>query len=410
MKKVLVLGASALALGFGMSAAHAEDPLKLTLSGGAQEAIGYVGNEDGKNNVTAGQKLGKVYQFGDGSIDFDAKTKLDSGITVEFNAAYNVSANADGGAAVGGHTSLSGTNNAGSASGSTGFALKGNGFSENDWIAFSGSFGKFEFGDDFNAAFQAHNDAPYFGMIGGYNWGRNNGYIGSPILTGAGQLNDQTVMFDDYESTKTVYTTPSFAGFGAAVSYAPYANSGDHCCGAQSNSDFATGGGDDYSAVVFYKGDMGDAKVNVDVGYVFENAGNTRGIDGGVSVSIKGITVGGSWLNRTAQTSGASNALKVADGVGNTWDLGLGYETGPWGVTIGYMYSNSFATGGAGFNGAALNGDEKWTMIPVTAKYNLGPGITLNTEVGWAQWKTPDNQSADQVSGIYALLGTTVSF
>ena len=63
---------------------------------------------------------------------------------------------------------------------STGYAQKGLPSSENDWIAFSGSFGKLEIGDDFNAAFQAHNDAPYFGMVGGYNWGRNSGYIAGP--------------------------------------------------------------------------------------------------------------------------------------------------------------------------------------------------------------------------------------
>ena len=97
MKKILVMGASALALGIGMSAAHAEDPLKLTLSGGAQEAFGYVGNPNNKNNGTPG----KIWQFGDGSIDFDAKTKLDNGITVEFNAALNISGNNDGGAARG---------------------------------------------------------------------------------------------------------------------------------------------------------------------------------------------------------------------------------------------------------------------------------------------------------------------
>ena len=407
MRKYLVLGASALALGIGSSAARAEDPLKLTLSGGAQEAFGYVGNPDNKNNVgvNVGTHLGQIWEFGDGSIDFDAKTKLDNGVTVEFNAALNISGNADGGAARG---SAAPTINAGPAQigTSNGFALKGINTSENDWIAFSGSFGKIEIGDDFNSAFQVHNDAPYYGMVGGYNWGRNNGYIAGP---GIGWANDQTVMFDDYEATKVVYTTPSFSGIGASVSYTPAAISGDVCCGAP-NADEAVGGGDDFSAAAFYKGDMGDAKVNLDIGYVFENAGNTRGIDVGASVSIHGFTIGGSFLNRATTTSNASAALQSGDGVGDTWDIGVGFETGPWGLGIGYMRSSWAAAGLAGFAGAAVTGNNSWQEVPGSVRYNLGPGITLNAEIGWASWHTSDGQSQDQISGMWLLGGTTVSF
>jgi hypothetical protein len=410
MKKVLVLGASALALGFGVSAAHAEDPLKLTLSGGAQEAFGYVGNPGNKNNGAPG----KIWQFGDGSVDFDAKTKLDNGITVEFNAALNISGNNDGGAARG---SVPATNNQ-----TTGYSPKGLPSSENDWIAFSGSFGKIEIGDDFNAAFQAHNDAPYFGMVGGYNWGRNSGYIAGPVLGGAGvganigtQVgNIQNVMFDDYEASKVVYTTPSFAGFGASVSFTPSANSADACCGAQGKASTA-GGGEDEAAAIFYKGDFGDAKFSADVGYVLEQAGGARGIDGGVSVNIKGFTVGGAFEDRSIV--GTSSALKkIGDTVGLTWDIGVGYEAGPWGVTVGYMDASGYGGNGiagtaqTGSGGALLNGDEKWYMIPVTVKYAIGPGITLNSELGYAKWSTPDSVAADQIDGIYALLGTTVSF
>lgn len=409
MKKILVMGASALALGFGVSAAHAEDPMKLTLSGGAQEAFGYVGNPNGKNNGAPG----KIWQFGDGSIDFDAKTKLDSGITVEFNAALNISGNGDGGAARG---SVPGSTNQ-----STGFALKGLPSSENDWIAFSGSFGKIEIGDDFNAAFQAHNDAPYFGMVGGYNWGRNSGYIAGPVLGNAAggtvgtQIgNIQNVMFDDYEASKVVYTTPSFSGFGVSASFTPAANSADACCGALGKASTA-GGGEDKSAAIFYKGDMGDAKVSGDVGYTLEQAGGARGIDVGLSVSFKGFTVGGAWLNRAAIGS-ASTLKKVGDTVGDTWDLGIGYETGPWGVTVGYMQASAKGGDGTAANsltgsgGALVNGDIKWQEVPVTVKYAFGPGITLNLEAGYAKWTTPDGAAADKIDGVYGLVGTTVSF
>jgi len=419
MKKILVLGASALALGFGVSAAHAEDPLKLTLSGGAQEAFGYVGNPDNKNNGNPG----KIYEFGDGSIDFDAKTKLDNGITVEFNAALNISGNNDGGAAKGSQPTVVGNQ----AVTSTGYAQKGLPSSENDWIAFSGGFGKLEIGDDFNAAFQAHNDAPYFGMIGGYNWGRNSGYIGGPSLTGASgqggaglkisnQIgNIQTVGFDDYEATKLVYTTPSFGGFGVSASFTPQANSSDACCGAASQTGDANGGVDE-SAALFYKGDLGDAKLNLDVGYTLEQAGGARIIDGGLNVSFKGFTVGGAFANRGREGSAATELMKIADTFGNTWDIGVGYESGPWGVTLGYMRSEAPGGNGkvdesmTGNNGTKLDGNQQWYDVPVTVKYTLGPGITLNLEAGYANWKTPDGETKDQIDGIYSLLGTTVSF
>ena len=415
MQKYLVFGASALALGFGVSVAHAEDPLKLTLSGGAQEAFGYVGNPDNKND----NNPGKIYQFGDGSVAFDAKTKLDNGITVEFNAALNISGNNDGGAARGSEPTSSG----GQTLSSTGYSPKDLPSSENDWIAFSGSFGKVEIGDDFNAAFQAHNDAPYFGAIGGFNWGRNSGFIGGPVLGGAGAHgvgnqvgNIQTVMFDDYEASKVVYTTPSFSGFGVTASFTPQANSADNCCGASSQTAGAAySGGVDEAAAIFYKGDFGDAKVNLDVGYVLEQAGGARGIDAGASVSFKGFTVGGSVVNRAKEGS-ATELQKIGDTTGNTWDLGIGYESGPWGVTIGYMDAQATAGNGiaaqsqTGFGGAILNGNQEFQMVPVTAKYTIGAGITLNLEAGYDKWTTPDGKTQDQIDGFYGLLGTTVSF
>jgi hypothetical protein len=416
MQKYLVFGASALALGFGVSVAHAEDPLKLTLSGGAQEAFGYVGNPDSKNN----NNPGKIYQFGDGSVAFDAKTKLDNGITVEFNAALNISGFNDGGAAIGSAPAASG----GQALATTGYAEKNLPSSENDWIAFSGSFGKFEIGDDFNAAFQAHNDAPYFGAIGGFNWGRNSGFIGGPVLGAAGPHavgnqvgNIQTVMFDDYEASKVVYTTPSFGGFGVTASFTPEASSADFCCGAlsQTGGNAHYSGGTDEAVAAFYKGDMGDAKFNADVGYVQEQAGGVRGIDFGVSVNIKGFTVGGSFVNR-AHVGSATELQKIGDTAGNTYDIGIGYESGPWGVTIGYMDAQGEAGNGiladsqTGFGGAVISGEQEFQMVPVTAKYTIGQGITLNLETGYEKWTTPDGKSQDNYDGFYGLLGTTVSF
>jgi hypothetical protein len=405
-----LLGASALALGIGMSAAHAEDPLKLTLSGGAQEAFGYVGNPDNKNNG----HVGDIWQFGDGSIDFDAKTKLDNGITVEFNAALNISGFNDGGAARGAVSN--------NPANSTGYAEKNLPSSENDWIAFSGSFGKLEIGDDFNAVFQAHNDAPYFGMVGGYNWGRNSGYIAAPVLTNGPQVyNIQTVMFDDYEASKVVYTTPSFSGFGVSASFTPSANSADNCCTTLSGES-TQGGGSAASAAIFYKGDVGDAKVGADFGYTYEQAGSTtRGIDVGLSVGYKGFTVGGSWLNRAYDGSNETAANKLGVSAGNTWDIGVGYETGPWGITVGYMQEEMYGGNGTaavnglvasatGSNGALVNGDVKWQEVPITVKYQMGPGVTLNIETGYAKWTTPDGQGADQIDGVYGLVGTTVSF
>jgi hypothetical protein len=408
MRKVLVLGASALALGFGMSSAHAEDPLKLVLGGGWSGAIGYVGNPDNKNNGNPGH----IFEFDDGSVSFDAKTKLDSGITVEFNAGLNLSKNVDGGGTVGSVASVvTGTGTVAVAG--AGGKNAGQTANENSWVAFSGDFGKFEIGSDFNAAMQAHNDAPYEGAIGGMQYARNGGFIAGPSLKGAGgaasgapNVTGETVLIDDYSADKVVYTTPSMAGFGATVSYTPNISASGSCCGAQARSD--TAGGDLYSSALFYKGNFGDAKVSVDVGYGYVN--DVAGIDGGFSVSIKGFTVGGSLANRKVEGSDQQGAIKRAAGAGTVYDLGVGYDTGPWGVTIGYFHDSAYGLGATGTGGHALTGDEVWDEIPATVKYTFGPGIALTAEVGWSDWTVPDGQGKDQISGIYSLLGTTVSF
>src|ERR1700744_2219702 len=91
MKKVLLLGASALALSVGSTAAFADDPLKVTLSGTGQEWFGYASNS--KSDVG---NISKTFAQSNNSFSLNGSTKLDNGITVGVSFSMNASPGTEG--------------------------------------------------------------------------------------------------------------------------------------------------------------------------------------------------------------------------------------------------------------------------------------------------------------------------
>jgi len=381
------LGVSALALGVGATAARADDPVKLTISGHAMELFGYV-----KNDSSLQQS--KVYDFGDAQIVFDGKTKLDNGITVEVNLSQNQSAGLEGGNYVKDYTAKQIAAN------------------ESDWIAFSGGFGRFEFGDDFNVATLTRfgNDAPYLGQSG-YHWARFGGWVKQPGNNANGV---QTALMDDYQATKAIYQTPVFAGFQLSANYTPNIGNADNN-GATGISETSAGGGDAIATALTYTNTFGGVKINADGEYVFENANNVSGYSAGLSGSLAGFTLGGSILDRKSDhdTTTQTGATFSNPGVGNgvTYDVALQYSNGPWSFAGGYMHGDAKTDLGGQIYGLA---GSRFYAVTGEIQYILGPGITVTLENGYLNWKTADNgqttYSADQNKGFYSLLGTQVNF
>ncbi|HEY1722621.1 MAG TPA: porin [Magnetospirillaceae bacterium] len=417
MKKVLLLGASALALGMGSTAAFADDPLKVTLSGTGQEWFGYASNsKDDVGNVS------KAFAQSNNSFSLNGSTKLDNGITVGVSFTMNASPGTEGSQA---HL----TTAAGSATNSTAYAV-GTGSPETNIVSFAGGFGQVSIGWQPNAALATGLDGPSFG-VGGLSWGRWAGWVDGPahnnLIAGSGV----TSVYDDYWANKIEYATPTMAGFQVTASFTPNMAGVDSGASASGGTNGGWGG-DSTSVALTYAGDFGAAKVKAQVAYTDEQfksyvnpatasystgvavvtasslaaGGTVNGYQGGLSVSFGGLTIGGAVADREAGRS-ATEATKTALSEGLTYDVGVSYTMGPWGIAASYYTSqadnNEYVTGG----------HDTDHYYGVSFQYTLGPGITLDLENALVDYKIDDPGATSNVNknnGWFSVLSTTVNF
>jgi predicted porin len=415
MKKVLLLGASALALGVGSNAAFAEDPLKVTLSGTGQEWFGYA-----SNNKTDVGTVSKAFAQSNNSFSLNGSTKLDNGLTVGVSFSMNASPGTEGSQA---HLSTSGNTQVANA---TAYSV-GTGAPETNIVSFSGGFGSFSIGWQPNAALATSMDAPSFG-VGGLSWGRWAGWIQGPsknnLIAGSGE----TSVYDDYWANKIVYSTPAFMGFQLTGSFTPNMASTDS--GPSSSGANGGWGGDASALALTYGGDFGSAKVKAQAAYVNENFNSFKkttstavlvtgthvdGYQGGLSVSAGGFTVGGAVADRVVSTHGAATPVAAynlktnyADGI--TYDVGVSYTTGPWGVAANYYHSEAKNNNIDGNTTTAGKAHDDYYGIDF--QYTLGPGISVALENALVNYKVESGSAtADKENkGWFSVLSTTVNF
>jgi outer membrane protein OmpU len=411
MKKVLLLGASALALGVGSNAAFADDPLKVTLSGTGQEWFGYATNDKAdKGNVS------KAFSQSNNSFSLNGSTKLDNGITVGISFGMNASPGTEGSQA---HLNT-GTNSANA----TAYSVP-TGSPETNIISFSGGFGSFSIGWQPNAALATSMDGPSFG-VGGLSWGRWAGWVqgtaNGNLIAGSGQ----TSVYDDYWANKVVYSTPAMMGFQVTASFTPNMASTDS--GPSASGANGGWGGDATSVALTYGGDFGAAKFKAQAAWTgenfktFNNTASTGtvngthvdGYQGAVSVSAGGFTVGGAIADRVVSTRGsgtvAGYTLKTAYADGITYDVGVSYVTGPWGVAANYYHSEAKNNNIDGNTTAVGKAHDDYYGIDF--QYTLGPGISIALENAIVTYKTESGSATanEENKGWFSVLSTTVNF
>jgi len=276
MKKYLLIGAMAVALGFGATGARADDMPKaptLTIDGGWDSWLVYqsIGANGKVGGPAAPVAESSAFYFENSNITFSASEKMDNGITVKASLNLNTGAMPWG---------PSGYTNSGANT------LVG---SEN--VTFSGSFGTIDLGRDNNVltANAAGNcpdvagiacDSPYLGV-----WAPNLNPatpLSNPALAAAAFLSGAThggngtgwtTFHDEGPIPEIAYTTPSFSGFQVAVDWqAPYNSAqgpfganecGDGCSVPVNGSGVS---GTAYHGVAIYNGTMGDVSISADAG------------------------------------------------------------------------------------------------------------------------------------------------
>ncbi|WP_417798047.1 porin [Terasakiella pusilla] len=374
MKKLLVASTAIVAVA-AVSSANAADPIKLSVGGYMNQYVGYVSqDEDGQ------QDFAEVNINSETELYFRGSTTLDNGLTI----GVNIDRYADRDDAGGDDVFLQ---------------------------ISSDSLGRLRIGQTKGAAYALSHSAPNVAI--GNNDGDVSDWIARPTQTAKlnsnAANNSEAFVYSDQTMTasegndgqKIVYWTPNLGGFQAGVSYGLDAN------GAAIESAVNVGGGNTnndtaWDVGVAYNGDFGGVTFGADVTFQQNNNGGTTGTlvedrqsyRAGVSVGVAGFTVGGSYRKTNNERS-----IKDVDSSG--WDLGVAYETGPYGVSLSYA---SFEEDSAA-NSTLDDTAKTWVL---GASYDLGAGVTLVGSVFTAEYEdgatavnsTNDNEGTGIVTGL----------
>lgn len=166
------------------------------------------------------------------------------------------------------------------------------------------------------------------------------------------------------DDMKISYFSPSFAGFGAGVSYVP--TDGDDAARISSDVD-----ANSFEAGAGYSGDFGSVSFSAGVGYYHAGlAAEETNFGGTVSVGFGGITIGAQYQSN--------------DGGDDTaFGLGATYDTGPW--NFGVHYADGLDDGGVS--------SDTWNA-GLGASYALAKGVTAGATLEFG-----DDGTDDQFAG-----------
>lgn len=215
------------------------------------------------------------------------------------------------------------------------------------WAYVKGSFGEIRAGAE---------DSPFGAMMTGapsYIAGVTSGTLtGTYLPSGYGAFGHSNQISGDAQ--KIIYYTPRFSGFQVGVSYARAANKNDR--GWEARDDI-------FSIGANYDTSFGSTSITLAGTFETDDNDNDR-FSLGAQLGFGGFTVGGGFADYNNR--------------GEFYNLGVGYEAGPWGVALSGSISEPDG-GGDETNQVSLNG-----------KYDLGPGVSARGYIGYAEVGSQD--------------------
>ena len=312
-------------------------PLKLNLSINMQEWFGIVRHEK-----DAGQDFNTFGVNTDNAIHFKAKTVLNNGMEAETFLRLNV------------YDSRREP--------SVGL--------DEEWISLGGAFGKVYAGAKDSINKSLHNEPVDYGI--GYNdvsvwvlrpvtgpWGR------TPLVNGQARTS-----LEQLASAQPMvgYISPKLAGLQLGLTYVP--NIGT--LGTNSRSVLTTT--NHWDVTLAYTREFHGLSVGLDSGFAHQDAKDSLTVrndlsawNAGFKLGYAGFTLGASFIEAQRPGQHADDSY--------TWNAGLGYANGPWGVS--YTYYQERRRGVYTMDSR----NEMFRAHLVSGKYALGPGVTLKSSV-----------------------------
>ena len=349
MKKIL-LGTSALLLAGMVSASANASNIKLSVGGYANWYTGYVGGNNAMKdaaNVGGERSYQNVPVIGDVEIDFTGETTLQNGIkigaVIELEAVSQDSA----------------------------FAKE-----DQSYVYVDGAFGRFVAGKMDTISKQFHKASKDVGLLG---------VQGSDIglFQPWGMKNMENISTDirNWDDDATLaYISPKFFGFTVAASYSNLDTDATH---NMEGNDVA------YATTLAYNNTFGKVTLDADLSYArfdkeeeFDGGWIEYALATGVRVGVAGFTFGGGYKYQNG---------KDYQGDTKTFDVGVAYETGPYGVSLSYIYEDEDYFGA----------DEKTQMLLASFAYNVTEGVDTFVSLAYVGDK---NEDADRKNA-YILAG-----
>ncbi len=349
MKNVL-MGTSAIALVSAVAAPAAAAEFEMRVGGYFESYVAYAGVDVENASPDAFQDYDGVDSKQDAEIHFRPIITLDNGLRFGANVQLEANTSSDQ--------------------------------IDESFLIVQGSFGEVNLGNENSARYKMHYAAPDVTFLN-VNSGSTTAFI--PISGTASGLNTGDDLFRgtlgatfiengrNNDAARFTYYTPRFAGVQLGVSYARDPDDDDN---SQQNLDDVRLR-DIIDFGVNYVNSFGDIDVAVAGGYGialsdvsedsvggdFPAANNPTVYNVGANVGFAGVTVGGSFSEQ--------NNAGTDDG--QSYDVGISYETGPWGVSFTYFHGEN-----ADDEFGATGPDEELDQYLIGVKYKLAKGVDLS--------------------------------
>ena len=296
------------------------------------------------------------------------------------------------------------------------------------YLVLAGGFGEFRLGSINSGRYSYgwNTDAPAVGI------GINSGWMSTLV---APQNNSgsryrsvglSTVIDFSNDESKITYFTPRFNGFQLTASWTPRGHAtASGSVGQGGSTYFFTGPADEnlintngLDVGLSYSGDFDGVGIEVQAGIATADASNeadSAGLDdpfaynGGLAVSYAGFRAAASFavidepLGLACTGMAVGTATCPGSNEGDSFNIGVGYSTGPWGFSLTYLTGREEGL-------TAVRGDEENSFVAIAASYTLGPGLRMSLSALDIDFDGDAAGPADDNNGIAVIFGVHAGF
>jgi outer membrane protein OmpU len=351
MKKSLLATTAIAALGAVAVASPASAKFEVGVSGYMEQWFGYVDSSDSTN-----RNSDMFDQFTDAEFNVDFKQTLDNGLTI------------------GGQIQVEGQQPAGEI--------------DEQFINIDGSFGRIQIGTDNGAPYLMHYGIASNGI------GIDEGDVAHWIPGAQTDLRTTSTTTNiDNDANKISYFSPRVSGFQFGATYMPNSDDVNAVVPRQDVNGENDGSRDNtFGLAANYVGSFADLSVKASIGYM--DAGADKNVAGQETALSSGVQLGFGGFTASFAYGEYNRDDGVASDV-NVFGVGLGYKTGPVGVSIGYI------------RGEDSDSNEDQDNFELGASYAMGPGVTFKSSIYYVE---TTRNSADVANGVAVAAGLALNF